>query len=353
LNAENVTRIVIARYDQSLQGASVTAGPAGNAYIAWEEGQPGPSASVYVAQVSRDGQLAFVRQLSSPNPLGSRIDYVVSADSQDNLYLIWYQPNVPNIPNVDTSASRVLTSVAYLKLDRDGAVSQSGNELVEGPVLAVTVSTTGDVYAISRQGIVNVTQPTAYWSISPILASVAAASAVGGASMVEELRYKAAHSAVRALGVRKRSKTTSDAILKTLCRKPGLTIGELKHLVPTEKPSMLKLAMLENEGYISSVRIGLRRRFYGSEQLMSPENPSSGEYDSIPLRILHEIEQNPGTWEARLSQTLGLSQQIVHYHLKKLQTSRIISAETVGKRKQYRLGSTSRQEPTAQSDMPT
>jgi len=349
LITKNITQVLVATYNRQLEGLSVTSGPGGNSYIVWEEDQPGASNSIYVAQVSQNGQIAFVKQLPPPNSLGSKFDFVLSADSQDNLYVVWYQRNVPSYGE---SASRTLTSIAYLKMDRDGSVSQSRSELVEGPLLAVTVSTTGDLYAISQQGIVRVTEPIGYWNNAPILLSLVAATAVGGAVLTEEIRYKAVlsiASAYRSLR-RERNVRTSDTVMRTLCRKPGLTVTELKRLMPNENPTMLKLAMLEKEGYVSSVRIGFRRKFYGSEQLVSPGNSASMGFESIPMRILHEIELNPGTWEARLAQTLGLSQQIVHYHLKKMLSAGIINAESQGKRKHYRLCSTPRREQNALFD---
>ena len=102
---------------------------------------------------------------------------------------------------------------------------------------------------------------------------------------------------------------------------------------------MAKLAILEAKGQVSSVRTGFGRRFYGSGKLTTPSNSTSMIYKSIPLRILHEVERNSGIWEARLAQTLGLSQQIVHYHLKKLQNAKMIAAQSIGKRKHYRLPS--------------
>jgi DNA-binding transcriptional ArsR family regulator len=88
---------------------------------------------------------------------------------------------------------------------------------------------------------------------------------------------------------------------------------------------------------IASFRDGLSRRFY-------VKNLGGGSIDPIASRILRRIAECPGTWEAQLVKDLGLSQQLVHYHLKRLRDSKLVTAisEMEGSRKLYRFaGSTS------------
>lgn len=341
LKWRNITRLVVAKFNEPLEDATVTAGTGGNAYIVWQRQDVSKSSSlVYVAQISKNGQIAFLRQLTPPTPRSSMFGVVVSADSQDNLYLVWYQSGTP--PQRGSSGSQTLTNIAYLKLDSGGSLAQSGSEFVRGPLIAVTISKSGDMYALSQQGIVRVAEPASALTVSFIGAALITVSALGGAATTEEFRYRLIRSIVPiSLNVRREKYlvTADSSLLRALCRKPGLTVRDLKNMLPGEKPTMLKLAMLEAKGQVSSVRTGLGRRFYGSGKLTSPSSSTSMIYESIPLKILHEIERNPGTWEARLAQTLSLSQQIVHYHLKKLQNAKMIAAESIGRRKHYRLSS--------------
>jgi predicted transcriptional regulator len=107
---------------------------------------------------------------------------------------------------------------------------------------------------------------------------------------------------------------------------------------PDVHATLSGLSLLENAGYISSIRDGTVRRFYSKMQIVpNQENIETASDLPMVTRILHEIERNPGTWEARLSESLGLSQQIVHYHLKRLQRSKLITSETHEKRKLYRV----------------
>lgn len=68
--------------------------------------------------------------------------------------------------------------------------------------------------------------------------------------------------------------------------------------------------------------------------------------DTVATRILLWIMDHPGTWEAQLSKEIGLSQQIVHYHLKKLRDSGLVSTtvDRDGGRKLYRFTNTKQHE---------
>ncbi len=81
---------------------------------------------------------------------------------------------------------------------------------------------------------------------------------------------------------------------------------------------MRTLVALEKAGSISSFRDGLSRRFY----VKPTEN---GSVDTLRTRIMLWVLDHPGIWEAQLAKDLGLSQQIVHYHLKKLRDSKLIT----------------------------
>jgi hypothetical protein len=343
LRNHNVTRLQLARFDELSKDATVTSGPSGGAYVVWQQGGTSSSTRVvYVAQISRDGRIVFVKELAQPGAQAASSPLTASADSEDNLYVVWYQPGaIPSQPS--SQINRAPTSVAYLKLDRDGSLSESGSELVTGPLIAVTVSKSGDLYAISQQGIVRLTYPTNTINVGLIGAAAVAASAMVGAITTEEVRYRMLLSmAPVAKSLRRKRKeddpTEDHAIMRTLSRRPGLGLNELRDLLPREKPTMFKLALLERDGRVSSIRTGVTRRFYSPRNLHLTDAPLSIPiYETIPSRILHEVESNPGIWEAKLAQNLRLSQQIVHYHLRKLQAAEILTVESIERRKHYRL----------------
>jgi predicted transcriptional regulator len=62
----------------------------------------------------------------------------------------------------------------------------------------------------------------------------------------------------------------------------------------------------------------------------------------IACLILNEIKRTPGTWEGKLAQDLGLSQQIVHYHVRRMRSEGLLDVELEGRRKLYRLANSAR-----------
>jgi predicted transcriptional regulator len=188
-----------------------------------------------------------------------------------------------------------------------------------------------------------VAAPVSTVNIGLIGAAAVAASAMAGAVGTEEVRYRMLRSlapVARSLD-RKRTKDGSKRdyrLLKAISRRPGLGIHELRELLPRDKPTMSKLALLERDGYVSSVRARLTRRFYSVRTLsLSDASVAISIHEPTATRIIHEIESNPGIWEAKLAKNLGLSQQSVHYHLRKLQASEILTAVSMEKRKHYWL----------------
>jgi len=350
LRTGNITRLRVAVLNEPTEDVSVASGSSGDAYVVWQQDVSSNTRTLYVAQISPNGRIMFVRELTQPGAQEPASRFAVSADSQDNLYVIWYQPY--GIPSQRPSGNNTApASISYLKLDRDGSLSASGTELVTGPLIAVTVSRAGDVFAISQHGIVRVANPINTLSIGLVAVAAIVSSAMAGAATTEEVRYRVLRSLApiaRSLSY-KRAKDgprKDYGLLRAISRRPGLRMHELRDLLPRERPTMYKLALLERDGYVSSIRTGLRRRFYTLRNLNSPDKSVAiSIHETTPSRIVREIESNPGIWEAKLAENLGLSQQIVHYHLKKLQTSEILTSESMEKRKHYWLrGSSHRKE---------
>jgi DNA-binding transcriptional ArsR family regulator len=248
---------------------------------------------------------------------------------------------ISQVPQVSAMSTRI----SYLKMEQDGNVAGSWNDVVTEPVVAVTISNSGNLYAISQTGIIQViapriaqTSPVGIQMIQIIGVTLAFSIGFAGAFAIEDFRYRLILPFTGRRGSRKESRhsvTAEDEIFKVLSHNPGLRIRDLKDLLPKERLTIVKLAFLEQKGYVSSVRTGLKRRFYynGVDQ----DHSITVSHDPVPTRIVHEITSNPGIWEARLAQNLGLSQQIVHYHLRKLQTAGFLNTRKEGKRKCYWL----------------
>jgi predicted transcriptional regulator len=165
-------------------------------------------------------------------------------------------------------------------------------------------------------------------------------SSLAGAIATEDGKYRIARLLIRAGDKSSRYQTEAEsdaALLKLIYRKPGSRLRDLKHLASRKDPLTLKLARLESAGYIASSRKGWARQFYVHPGIEPIEPSTRGLSLTIPSSILIEIARNPGIWEAKLVTALGESQQIVHYHLKKLREANLIVSEDDGKRKLYKL----------------
>jgi predicted transcriptional regulator len=124
----------------------------------------------------------------------------------------------------------------------------------------------------------------------------------------------------------------NEETLRLLARKPGLRIREIKRFIGRRRIDTTELVAMERNGLLASFRDGLSRRFYVKDNDVEAT-------DTLRNRVLLWILDHPGIWEAKLAKDLGLSQQIVHYHLKKLRETKLIIAkvDANGTRKLYRF----------------
>lgn len=315
LNGTLLTKLQVARFEETLRDVSITSlsGQDG-AFVIWRTETS--NESIYVSQISAGGELVYLKQLNYT--AGQSRYLAVSMDVQDNLYVVWYEPSIPSESTRLTTPS--LTNVTYLRMNVDGDILPTVNGVVSGPIIAVTVLNDGIVYGVSPDGLVKVVTPSHQSNPFEWVAAVALVSGIGvaGSVWIEEGRYKwlSLCSAVTTHLIRKRP--TMDAVVRQLARKPGLNAGEINRLGDKDKIGMVTLIGLENAGVISSFRDGLSRRFY-----VKPTE--GGSIDTLRTRIMLWVLDHPGIWEAQLAKDLGLSQQIVHYHLKKLRDSKLIT----------------------------
>ena len=325
-----VNRIGIAEQPELLLDAEVANGQNGTAFVVWQSPETDSLATVYVSKISNDGRVLFLK--SFKRSYSSTSYLTASSDDEENLYLVWYYP--PILPQ-STVPVRAVSNVSYMKIDEAGSVTDSGNELIRGTVLAIGISGNEGLYAVSSSGLVQVKRP-AMVPFAQLVIGLGALCGVGVA-ITEEGRYRIL------LSLRTPAKMHSDQSLQhddevligMLNERPGIRLSQIRDNPRNEMGSvnLRKLVRLERGGYVSSIRVGLGRRFFGS----APLEAASDYQTSVATRILNSIKDTSGIWEGKLAQDLGLSQQIVHYHLKRLRSAGLLSVQIDQRRKLYRL----------------
>ena len=88
------------------------------------------------------------------------------------------------------------------------------------------------------------------------------------------------------------------------------------------------IAVLEREKFIRSRIDGTLKRFYPSGMNL----PSGHELTDMERKILGIIKANPGFSQKEVAFTLGLSPQVINYHIKSLAKERFLMLTRVGKR---------------------
>jgi len=323
----NMTRPVpVADLKEAIEGASIAQGGNGSAYVIWQIPSDS-SPSVYVSRISSEGKVVFLHSFTEPSTTSPYL--IAASDSQENLYLVWYQP--PQLPQ-RVAPARSSTSVSYMRIDEAGSVTDSGNGLVAGTVLAIGVSNAG-VYAVSSSGIIQLRARVPTLLIQLVL-GLAIFSTVG-ISFTDEGKYRL----MRSMNLFSHSKSPeltpkTNAILQSLSHRPGCDLREIRRSLRNSgtSVSLTDLTRLEDAGFVSSVRVGLGRRFFDSNPIDQMAVPNR-----IASIILNEIKRTPGTWEGKIAHDLCLSQQIVHYHVKRMRSQGLLDVELKGRRKLYRL----------------
>jgi len=330
LNGTLLAKLQVARFEETLRDVSITplSGQDG-AFVIWRTEMS--NESVYVSQISAIGELVYSKQLNYTT--GQSRYLAVSTDLQDNLYVVWYEPSIPASQSTRSTITSV-TNVTYLRMNLDGVILPTVNGVVSSPIIAVTVLNDGTLYGVSVNGLVKVVTPSHQNNPFVWVAAIALASSIGvaGSIWIEEGRYKwlSLCSAVT-MHLRKR-RTTHQEVVSLLARKPGLNARDINRFGDKDRVGMMTLVEMEKTGSISSFRDGLSRRFY-----VKPIE--GGSIDTLRTRIMLWVLDHPGIWEAQLAKDLALSQQIVHYHLKKLRDSKLITTvvDSDGERKLYRF----------------
>ena len=335
-NGTILSQLQIAKFASTLREVTMI-GMSGQdgAFVVWRT--TGSNYSLFVSQISANGKLVYVKQLGYPTEPSRYL--AVSTGPDDDLYVVWYQPSV--IPRNNTAPpSSTVTNMTYLRMSVTGMIDETGTGVFKNPILGVTVLSDGMVYGVSPDGLVSVVTPTepqntALAAITIALISCVGAAGFGGSVLLEEGRYRwvAFCSKIPKL-TKKHADAVSEETIRLLSRKPGLRIREINRFMGTRRIGTMKLVAMERNGLLSSFRDGIHRRFYVRYNDVGA--------DALRTRVLLWVLDHPGIWEAKLAKDLGLSQQIVHYHLKRLRETKLVTVrvDADGTRKLYRCADT-------------
>lgn len=88
------------------------------------------------------------------------------------------------------------------------------------------------------------------------------------------------------------------------------------------------IAVLEREKFIRSRMDGTLKRFYPSDMNI----PKDHELTEMERRLIDVVRANPGFSQKEIALTLGLSPQVVNYHIKSLARNHVLRLTRVGKR---------------------
>lgn len=88
------------------------------------------------------------------------------------------------------------------------------------------------------------------------------------------------------------------------------------------------IAVLEREKFIRSRLDGTLKRFYPSDMNL----PTGHELTEMERKLIDVVRANPGFSQKEIALTLGLSPQVVNYHIKSLARNHVLRLTRVGKR---------------------
>ncbi len=192
---------------------------------------------------------------------------------------------------------------------------------------------------VEAGGLGNIRQPTGGENqlvLFVIIGAVAAGTAAGVGSVLtsEWFRYKWAPVLIPLYSRFKRDQVLSHHLRSDLMdkinEKPGIHLEGLSLSANEHRATiMYHLKVLEREALIKSERDGKYRRFYPMDAVPAREAISINRTEE---RVLEEIRGHPGIPETDISVLLGISRQVVNYHVKKLSQRGAIWVERKGRK---------------------
>jgi predicted transcriptional regulator len=114
---------------------------------------------------------------------------------------------------------------------------------------------------------------------------------------------------------------------------PGDHYNSIKRNLGLKNGSLTyHLKVLEREDIVKSERDGVFKRFYPKDERIPADIMH---VTKIQESILNEIIDNPGVTEKGLATNIGVSHQVVNYHVKKLVRANLVKTERLGKTTKY------------------
>lgn len=204
--------------------------------------------------------------------------------------------------------------------------SEEKVQVVTSPTLSAFVLENGDVYMVSPEGLMHVTNPISAGNpLILLFALIAMSSAIGGIN-TEAGTYHIARLKAGVPWLRKRSAVNPSVNLDAkLVRKirgtPGIRLSDLKSAAPRNLSDLaLHLQMLERSGTICSLTEGTKRRFY----YVASSDERRPRVEEMRESLLCLVESQPGITEAEIARNLGLKQQLANYDLRLLSRAMVL-----------------------------
>jgi DNA-binding MarR family transcriptional regulator len=243
----------------------------------------------------------------------------MTLDSQGNLHVVWAYPFEEVRAGPGPIAMRQ-QGFYYAEFGEGGQLSEERQEVSYVPTVAAFVTGNGEVYVVSEGGVLETASPERTGNPAIfLLAFVVFASAVGGILTEPGTYLVASWSMERS--IRSLSTGASEKLLRKIRRHPGIALAELKSLTQRSGFSLaVQLRALEKSGMIRSLRDGRRERFY----CLTPNDRHESHAEQLRGSIVRLVEHTPGMTEAQIARSLGASQQLTNYHLRRLVDARFL-----------------------------
>jgi predicted transcriptional regulator len=237
----------------------------------------------------------------------------IAVDSQGNLHVVWAYPLEEAKPG-RRPVAMWHQDFRHVEYSSKGQLEEETREASYMPVFAAFVIGNGQLYVVSEQGMLQATDLVHSSNPAGVLfALLILASLVGGMSTEPAVYLMASlwtDSSLRTV-----STDPSQKLIRRIRKRPGITLAELKSTTELSEFSIAaQLRALERTGMIRSSRDGRRQRFYCAVSGDRDESRA----EELRRLILGLVDSHPGVTEARIAKSLGVSQQLTNYHLRRL-----------------------------------
>jgi len=317
--AENATQTVnVNEVRGQISQLTLTAIQDGEVVLGWAyQESAGSSPKIGVARYAV-GHIGIARIVEIPLQDAEEPESI-AVDSQGNLHAVWAYP-LEDVKTGPRPVPILQQGFRHAEYSSKGQLTDETQEMANMPVAAMFVIANGQLYVVSGQGTLQAADPMRTSNPASLLfVLVVLASLVGGMS-TEPAKYQmASWSADRSL--RTSSPDASEKLLRRIRRRPGIDLAELESVSEHSEFSIAaRLRALEKAGTIRSRRDGLRQRFY----CLAPANRDESRAEELRRWILSLVNRTPGITEAQIAKSLGMSQQLTNYHLRRLVDAKLL-----------------------------